>query len=150
MEKILVSACLLGMSCRYDGCSCESPEVKTLLKTYELVPFCPEVFGGMPTPRKKSGIRSCRTGDPSTGKEVWEKQAVVVSEEGEDVTPFFVKGAKECLKLAKMLNIKKALLKGRSPSCGKTSISCFGNIISGSGVCAFYLGKNGVEICEEN
>ena len=150
MEKILVSACLLGMNCRYDGGNSERPAIKELLKEYDIIPFCPEVFGGLPTPRKKSGIRHLQTNQPATGKNVWEGHAKVYSESDEDVTELFLKGAHEALKLAKMFNINKAYLKAGSPSCGVSTLSCFDNIIHGSGVCACYLEKNGIIIIEKN
>jgi uncharacterized protein YbbK (DUF523 family) len=148
MEKALVSACLLGINCRYDGRNCKRPDLKLLFKQYELIPVCPEVLGGLPTPRKKSGIRRSRTGRPASGQDVWNKKARVVSESGEDVTPQFLKGARECLKIARMFRVRKAFLKSRSPSCGVTSASCFGNLCRGSGICAALLKRHGMELIE--
>ena len=149
MEKVLVSACLLGINCRYDGYHCERPEIKAMIKQYEMVPFCPEVFGGLSTPRKKSGIMDICSQTPATGKDVWKKTARVVSEEGEDVTECFIKGAQEGLKTAKMFGIRKAFLKARSPSCGINSVSCFGEEIPGAGVWAELLKQHGIEVVEK-
>ena len=149
MEKILVSACLLGINCRYDGKRSERLEIKKLLKDYVLIPFCPEVFGGLTTPRKKSGIKLLQNEQPATGKDVLYGLAKIYSEEGEDVTEFFLNGAREGVKLAKMLDIKKAFLKANSPSCGVNTVSCFGKVIKGNGVMAFLLEKNGLEIIEK-
>ncbi|MCK5706027.1 MAG: DUF523 domain-containing protein [Candidatus Aureabacteria bacterium] len=150
MEKVLISACILGVNCRYDGLNCKNPEIDNLIKQYDCVPFCPEVSGGMSTPRKKSCIRNIETMMPATGQDVLEKKARVYSEDGEDVTDFFIKGANECLKMIKELNISKAFLKSRSPSCGVTSVSCFGTVIKGSGVCAAVLNKHNIELIEKS
>ena len=100
MEKMLVSACLLGVSCRYDGKSKGDDRVKALMDKYDLIPVCPEIMGGMPTPRVPSEIKNGR----------------VYSEDGNDVTEYFKKGAEEVLSLAKLYGCKKALLKENSPS----------------------------------
>ncbi|MBN1520975.1 MAG: DUF523 domain-containing protein [Candidatus Aureabacteria bacterium] len=150
MEKVLVSACLLGINCRYDGLNCKSPESEKLLSEFDAVPFCPEILGGMSTPRKKSGIIETSTKKPATGEDVWDKKARVLSEDGNDVTENFIRGAEESMKMALMLGIRKAFLKSRSPSCGISSVSCFGEIIPGNGVCAAYLRRKGIEIFEKN
>jgi uncharacterized protein YbbK (DUF523 family) len=150
MEKILISACLLGINCRYDGKNCLNTEILDSLSQHDFVPFCPEVFGGMPTPRKKSGIKDRKTGHPAAGPDVWSGKASVVTEDNEDVTDFFTHGAQECLKTVRSFNVKKAFLKSRSPSCGVNSVSCFGNIKEGTGVCAELLKRNGIEIIEKD
>ena len=66
------------------------------------------------------------------------------------MTDFFIKGADETLKLARILGIRKAFLKARSPSCGVNTVSCFGKVVNGQGVCAYYLKKHGIEIIEKN
>ncbi len=96
-ETILVSACLLGVNCRYDGDHGENKEILALLDEYHLVPVCPEQLGGMETPRPASE----RKGDNT-----------VISQSGQDVTAFFEKGASETLKLAKIFGCKKGCLKG--------------------------------------
>ncbi len=132
-EKILVSACLLGVNCKYNGDNNYSSEIDEFLKDYEIIPICPEIMGGLPTPR----VPSERLGDR------------VVTKDGIDVTKQYEKGANECLFLAKKYNIKKALLKKRSPSCGYGEIydgSFSKNIIPGNGITADLLEKNGIEI----
>ncbi len=100
--RILVSACLLGVPCRYDGKSVAVPDVCRLAKEHTLIPICPEQLGGLPTPRTPSE----RQGDR------------VVNREGEDVTAFFSRGADQAVALAELLRIDLAILKQNSPSCG--------------------------------
>ncbi|MBE5977965.1 MAG: DUF523 domain-containing protein [Paenibacillaceae bacterium] len=137
-ETILVSACLLGVNCRYDGNHGENKEILALLDDYHLVPVCPEQLGGMETPRSASERRGEHT---------------VINQSGQDVTAFFEKGASETLKLAKIFGCKKAVLKERSPSCGHGMIydgTFSGNKISGSGVTAALLKENGIEVIGES
>lgn len=132
-EKILVSACLLGINCKYNGENNYSKEIDDFLKDYEVIPICPEIMGGLPTPRVPA--------------EKLENK--VVTKDGIDVTKEYIKGANECLFLAKKYNIKKALLKLRSPSCGIGKIydGTFSHtIIDGDGVTAELLKNNGIEI----
>ena len=137
MEKILISACLVGDKCRYDGHTNYTPLIKDLLEKYELVPFCPEVEGGLPTPRKPSE----RKGDK------------VINNAGKDVTRNFLLGAEKALNICKYLNIKIAILKENSPSCGVNQIYD-GNfnkkLIKGEGVTTELLRKNGVTVYTEN
>ena len=133
MEKILISACLVGDKCKYDGHTNYTPLIKDLLEKYELVPFCPEVEGGLPTPRKPSE----RKGDK------------VVNNAGKDVTRNFQLGAEKALNICKYLNIKIAILKENSPSCGVNQIydGNFKNkLIKGEGVTTELLRKNGIAI----
>ena len=137
MEKILISACLVGDKCKYDGHTNYSPLIKDLLEKYELVPFCPEVEGGLPTPRKPSE----RKGDK------------VVNNAGKDVTRNFQLGAEKALNICKYLNIKIAILKENSPSCGVNQIydGNFKNkLIKGEGVTTELLRKNGIAVYNEN
>lgn len=132
-EKILVSGCLLGLNCKYDGGNNYSKAIDDFLKNYEVIPICPEIMGGLPTPR----IPSEKIGDK------------VITKDGIDVTEQYKKGAKECLFLAKKYNIKKALLKLRSPSCGSNKIydgTFTHTIIDGDGITAKLLKENGIEI----
>ena len=136
MEKILISACLVGDKVKYDGKSNYNPLIKELLEHYELVPFCPEVEGGLPTPRKPSE----RKGDK------------VINDAGKDVTNFFVSGAKKALTICQYLNIKVAILKERSPSCGSKNVhdGSFSNrLIKGEGVTTELLRKNGIKVISE-
>lgn len=104
MKYILVSACLLGIHCRYDGGNNRNDAVLSLLEDKEicLIPVCPEQLGGLPTPRLPS---------ERLGKQV-------VNSSGTDVTDAFEKGAEEALKIARLYGCKTAILKERSPSCG--------------------------------
>lgn len=132
-EKILVSACLLGVNCKYDGENNSSKEIDEFLKDYEVIPICPEIMGGLPTPR----IAAERVDD------------MVLTKDGRDVTKEYIKGAKESLFLARKYNVKKALLKLRSPSCGYGKIydGTFSHTITdGNGVTADLLKENGIEI----
>lgn len=136
-EKILVSACLLGTNCKYNGGNNKNNKVLNFLKDKEVIPICPEILGGLTTPR-----------DPAERVE-----NRVMTNKRQDVTKEFLKGAEETLYLAKLLDIKKALLKAKSPSCGNKEIydgSFKGNIINGIGVTAELLKENGIEIVNEN
>lgn len=136
MEKVLISACLLGCACRYDG-ECREYDMGDIKDRYELIPFCPEIFGGLPTPRIPSEIR----GDK------------VINSMGEDVTDKFLKGANEALRLCRMLGIKKAVLKSNSPSCGKGYVydgTFSGRLTEGDGITARLLSANGIDIKNEN
>ncbi len=136
MENILISACLLGVKCRYDGESREY-DLKDLKERYNLIPFCPEIYGGLPTPRVPSEINGNR----------------VLNREGADVTAQYTKGAEEAVRLAKMLGCKIALMKGKSPSCGK-GVIYDGNfsrrLISGDGITVKALKEAGIEVFTED
>ena len=108
MEKtaILVSACLLGVCCRYNGTGGRLPELEELLRLAHAVPVCPEILGGLPTPRPPAERRGDR----------------VITCEGGDVTAAYLRGAGETLKLAEVYGAKIALMKERSPSCGAGEI----------------------------
>lgn len=135
-EKILVSACLLGIDCKYSGGNNLNEKVLEYIKDYEVIPVCPEIMGGLSTPRPPSE----RIGDK------------VLNNQGTDVTNEYTKGALETLKLAKLFNVKKALLKAKSPSCGKGKIydGTFTSIlIDGNGVTVDLLESNGIEVISE-
>lgn len=135
-EKILVSACLLGIACRYDGKVKRYLKVLRLAKNKILIPVCPEILGGLSTPREKAEI----------------KDGKVLTKSGKDLTKYFEKGAREVLKIAKILNIKKAILKQKSPSCGFGKIydgTFSGKIINGDGITAALLKKHKVKIISE-
>lgn len=137
MEKILISACLIGDKTRYDGKSNYHPLVKQLLEKYELVPFCSEVEGGLSIPRKPSEI-------------VKDK---VINKDGKDVTRNYVSGAQKALNICKYLDIKIAILKDGSPACGVHEIhdgNFKGRKIKGMGVTASLLSKNGIKVISED
>ena len=136
MEKIIVSACLLGVPCRYDGKSKPENDVIALKDRYELIPVCAEVLGGLPTPRVGAEI----VGDK------------VVRSDGVDVTYEYYKGAKEVLKIAKENGCKIAILKSQSPSCGKGKIydgTYTRTLIDGNGILTDLLLKNNIEVYTE-
>lgn len=135
-ERILVSACLLGMPCRYDGKSVSCQAVLRQIGQAELVPVCPEILGGLPTPRTPAE----RRGD------------AVVTRDGRDVTAEYLRGAQEALRLARLFGCTRAILKSKSPSCGCGPIydgSFSGRLIPGEGVAAQLLRENGIEVCDE-
>ena len=136
MKPLLVSACLLGVKCKYSGGDNLCPAVAALAERFWLIPVCPEQMGGLPTPRPASE----RSGDR------------IVSRDGTDVTEQFARGARETLRLAKLLRCEGAVLKSRSPSCGSGAIydGCFtGTLIPGDGVTAQLLKKHGIFVCTE-
>ena len=138
-EKILVSACLLGIGCRYDGKEKENPRVKKLLENPDvvLIPVCPEQLGGLSTPRTASE----RSGDR------------VINQAGEDVTVQYQKGAEEALKMAKLYGCKRAILKERSPSCGCGIIydgSFSRQTVPGNGVTAELFLNQGISVFGES
>ena len=125
-QKIIISACLLGISCRYDGQhNLISEEDLILLKDkFELIPVCPEKLGGLPTPRLPAEIQP---------------DGNILRNDGKDVSAEFNKGAEEALKIAQLSDCKLALLKANSPSCGNTMIydgNFNGSLIPGKGVTA--------------
>lgn len=135
--RILVSACLLGVSCRYDGKSKPHPAVLALQGQHQLIPVCGEIFGGLPTPRTPAE----RVGDR------------VLTEDGRDVTQEYHRGAEEVLALARRLNCKVALLKERSPSCGTGEIydgSFTRTLTAGDGVTAELLRASGIAVFGES
>lgn len=136
-EPLLISACLLGRNCKYNGGNNYVPAVEALKDRYKLIPVCPECFGGLPIPHDPSE----RVGDR------------VLSKTGADVTAAFVKGAARTLETARKHGAALALLKERSPSCGCGTVydgTFTGTVIPGNGVAAELLLKNGVKICGES
>ena len=137
MEKLLISACLLGRNCKYNGGNNYTPLVEKLKERYELVPVCPECFGGLPIPHPPSE----RLGER------------VLSKEGDDVTREFLLGAEKTLAIAKEHGVTKAVLKERSPFCGFGAIydgTFTGKVVPGNGVAAELLAENGVAIYGES
>lgn len=135
--KILVSACLLGENCKYNGGNNKNASVIELEKYFELVPICPECFGGLPVPREPSEIKNGR----------------VYSKSGTDVTDNFISGAEQSLYIARESNCPAAVLKERSPSCGFGVIydgSFSGSLCDGSGITADLLYNNDIQIFGES
>ena len=137
MSKILVSACLLGVECRYKGDECPCQKIIDLGKEHTLIPVCPEQAGGLPTPRTPSE----RVGDK------------VIMRDGTDVTSEYQKGAQTALYLAKTLGADFAVLKANSPSCGKGIIydgTFTGGKCEGNGVTSELLLNNGIAVYTED
>ncbi len=137
-KKAIISACLLGVECRYDGGSNKLPDekLKELKEEYELIPVCPECYGGLTTPR----FPSERVGDK------------VLSKVGKDVTAEFSRGAEAALYLAKLFGADLAILKENSPSCGSGTIydGTFTNrLTEGDGVTSELFKKHGIEVVGE-
>lgn len=136
MVNILVSACLLGVSCRYDGKSKPNENVIALKDRYNIIPVCPEIMGGLPTPRTASEIQGCQ----------------VVMGNGTNVTKEYRKGAEEVLRLCRLFGCKRAVLKEKSPSCGCGKVydgTFSGKLIDGNGITAKLLMENGIEVFGE-
>ena len=134
--KILISACLLGACCRYDGASKAHPLAALLAERNTLVPVCPEQLGGLPTPRPPAERRGGR----------------VVTQSG-DVTEQYLRGAEETLKLCKLLGCEAAVLKERSPSCGRGQVydgTFSGTLTAGDGVTAELLAAHGIPVYGES
>ncbi len=133
----LVSACLVGINCRYNGGNKRNEKLLEMFRKDELLPVCPEQLTGFATPREQTEQRGGR----------------VYTKSGKDVTAGFIKGAEEVLKIAKKFNIKEAILKARSPSCGcgKMYDGTFtGRLIDGDGITASLLKKNGIKVITED
>ena len=132
-ERLLVSACLLGINCKYSGGNNRLPEAEALAARFELVPVCPEQLGGLSTPR----VPSERVGER------------VLTRDGQDVTDAFRQGAERTLDIARTEGAVRAVLQVRSPSCGCGMIydgTFSGALVPGKGVAAELLEKNGVKV----
>lgn len=146
MLKILVSACLLGINTKYNGSNNKNEKIIELLKRKDiiLIPVCPEQLAGLPTPREPADL----TGD---GLTVLLKKAKVISHSGNDLTSYFIKGAYETLKIAKLYNVKLAILKARSPSCGVKGVYEYHSKIlkPWNGVTTALLLKEGIKVVSD-
>ena len=139
----LISACLLGIKCQWNGEAKKNKKAMELLKKEILLPVCPEQLGGLSTPR------ACQEIQGGSGKEVLEKKAKVINEEGEDVTEKFIKGAEETLKIAHLFQVNEFIGKSFSPSCSCSKIydgSFSEKSVKGFGVAAELLMRNGIKI----
>lgn len=142
----LISACLCGINCKYNGLNNYNEICDKLLASGKAILVCPEQLGGLPTPRIPSEIigESSNILNNNNGS--------VIDKTGNDVTPQFIKGAKETLQIAKKLNIKKAILKDGSPSCGVNYIydgNFNGTKIKGMGLTAQLLKESSIDIISE-
>lgn len=136
---ILVSACLVGLNTKYNGKNNYNEKILELVKNGKAIPLCPEQLGGLTTPRIPTEIKYIN------GKRY------VYDKVGADVTKEFERGAEEVLNFVKKMNIKKAILQSRSPSCGVGKIydgNFNGNIVKGNGILAQILIENGIEVID--
>lgn len=139
--RLLISACLLGVCCRYDGVSTGAEGLLIKIPRRLVVAACPEQLGGLPTPRPPATIQG---GD---GRDVLDGRARLKNDQGEDVTEAFVRGAHEALRLARLCGAGVALLKDKSPSCGTLTPYCTKDG-GGMGVTAALLEKEGLRVFE--
>ena len=134
---IFVSSCLVGINCKYSGGNNYNQKVFDLVKEGKAIPICPEQLGGLQTPRNPAEIK------------IIDGKKHVIDDKNKDVTENFEKGAKEVLELSKKLNIEKAILQARSPSCGVGKIysgNFDGKLIQGNGILAELFIENGIEV----
>ena len=137
---ILVSSCLAGIKCRYDGEAKPEPGIEALYKSGEAIAVCPEQLGGLAIPRPPAQFYG------GTGDDVLDGKARVVRMDGADVTENYIAGANAVLRIMKELKLREALLKARSPSCGMGMVWREGKLMEGNGVCAALLLREGVKI----
>jgi uncharacterized protein YbbK (DUF523 family) len=140
---VVVSACLLGRRCRFDGKDKFTPELAFMLEGRHVIAVCPEELGGLGTPRPACQISG---GD---GADVLDATARVIDASGEDQTEAFLNGARAALELALAGGAREAVLKERSPSCGVTSIYREGQPGPGPGVFAALLARHGIAVKDE-
>lgn len=134
--KIIVSACLMGVRCRYNGRGEWDEGVRALMANHHLIPVCPEIYGGLPTPREPAELSAGR----------------VVTCAGSDVTGQYERGAAEVLKLAECFGCKLAIMKKRSPSCGAGRIydgTFTGTLTDGDGITVRLLKEHGIRVFGE-
>lgn len=133
MENLLVSACLLGINCRYDGQNNLVDQLEKLKEKYNLIPICPEIMGGLATPRMS----------------VEQIAGHFLTKDGQNCDREFLGGANEALKIARITNCHKALLQQRSPSCGHGLVydgSFTNTLVAGTGIAARVLEQAGIQI----
>jgi len=150
MTKILMSACLLGQKVRYDGGDClqNHARLQSWIKAGNVITICPEMAGGLPTPRPPAEIQ-----DHQNGQAVLDGTGNILTSNQDDVTAEFIAGAQKTLALAQKHHIRVAILKAKSPSCGSQSIydgSFSRQLIDGMGVAATLLSQNGILVFDEN
>ena len=158
---ILVSACLAGLATTHNGKAKPHPKVMELVRQGRAILVCPEQLGGLPTPRacaeiapaSLSASASASASASGDGAAVLAGEARVIDVEGNDVTANYLRGAREALKAARLAGSTKAILKARSPSCGKDRIhdGTFAGVLKpGQGVTAALLAQEGLEILSED
>lgn len=133
---ILVSACLAGVECRYNGSSYSISKIKEMVKEGKAIPICPEILAGLSIPRNSAE----------------QKNGTIISSNGEDQTSDYLLGSTIALKIALLIQCKKAILKSNSPTCGCGVIydgTFSGRLITGDGIFSRLLKENGIEVCTE-
>ena len=138
---ILISACLIGLNCRYDGKSSNEEFLIEKVRNGDALPVCPEQLGGLPTPRVPAEIVG------GTGEDVLSGTAKVCTSDGRDVTSAFLRGARETIYLAKLVNAQYFIFKQKSPSCGCGQIhdgTFTGTLKCGNGVTTALLLREGL------
>ncbi len=145
----MISACLLGLRTRYDGASCAHARALALARTGPVLVICPEVMGGLPTPRPPAEITNssddndCNGGN---GADVLDGRCGVKRANGEDVTEAFLRGTEVVAEMARRCDVRYAIMKDKSPACGPCHIKRDGKTVVGRGVCAAKLAHMGIHI----
>ena len=145
---LVISACLLGVACNHEGRGSPRAVVDELAKSYRLVPVCPEVLGGLPTPRAAAELQGGDGAQVVAGT----GDARVVNIEGEDVTAAYRRGAEAAVAVARAVGATRAVLKARSPSCGSSAVydgTFSRRLVPGRGVTAAALAAAGLEVGSE-
>ncbi|ABO49843.1 protein of unknown function DUF523 [Desulforamulus reducens MI-1] len=149
---ILVSACLAGVQCRYNGKDNFVASIAELVKQGKAIPVCPEELGGLPTPREPVDI------EKGNGFDILKGKGRLLTESGTEVTEQFLQGAEKVLQIAREQGVKMAVLKERSPSCGSNRIynrisNCMGDVkrelVQGMGVTAAILKNDKITVLSE-
>ncbi len=143
---ILVSACLCGINCKYNGGNNFNPYIYNLWNNSQAVPVCPEVLGGLPTPRRPAEILE------GSGKDVLDGKARVIDIDGKDRSQCFIRGAQKTLDIALENGVSMVIFKSRSPSCGVGSIydgSFKARLRPGDGVCTAFLKQNDIRVISD-
>ena len=146
-EKILVSACLAGVNCTFRGTNNINDKIKRLADTSGTIALCPEVFGGLGVPRENIELVG---GD---GNDLLDNKARAITQSGRDVTASLIRGANKVLAITKRYDVRKAILKSNSPTCGSGHIydgTFSKKLKSGDGVLAALLKRNGIKVSKEN
>ena len=145
---LVISACLLGVACNHEGRGSPRAVVDELARHYRLVPVCPEVLGGLPTPRPAAELQ----GGDGDGVIAGAGEVRVVNLEGQDVTAAYRRGAAAAVTVARAVGAKRAVLKARSPSCGSSAVydgTFSRRLVPGRGVTAAALAAAGLEVGSE-
>ena len=137
---IIVSACLLGVKCRYDGGSVPDKKLQSMMSEFVFIPMCPEQLGGLPIPRVSARIAG------GNGEDVLDGLAKVIDSNNRDVTEQFLKGAEEVREIAKLMGVSAAIMKEKSPSCGVRLIRKGSSTVEGMGVTSALLMREGINV----